>query len=116
MDLHIKTAENLQEENAYLREKIAKLRNENGRLEKENERLRRDRAVPPFPDPPLSLNDGFHRIEDGYTSADERIALIQENLAEVLKPEIIEDVVKKQNRPLVIYWGADASQIFPKVS
>ncbi len=38
-------------------------------------------------------------------SADEKIALIEEQLHEVLKPEIIEDVIKKQNRPLVIYWG-----------
>jgi len=38
-------------------------------------------------------------------SADEKIALIKENLQEVLKPEIIEDVIKKQNRPLIIYWG-----------
>ncbi|KAL2057205.1 hypothetical protein ABVK25_002258 [Lepraria finkii] len=38
-------------------------------------------------------------------SADEKIALIKEQLQEVLKPEIIEDVVKKQDRPLVVYWG-----------
>ena len=38
-------------------------------------------------------------------SADEKIALINEQLHEVLKPEIIDDVIKKQNRPLVIYWG-----------
>lgn len=42
-------------------------------------------------------------------SADEKIALIHENLQEVLKPEIIEDVIKKQNRPLVIYWGKHIS-------
>lgn len=38
-------------------------------------------------------------------SADESIALIHENLNEVLKPELIEDVIMKQNRPLVVYWG-----------
>ncbi|MCJ1253548.1 hypothetical protein MMC24_001360 [Lignoscripta atroalba] len=38
-------------------------------------------------------------------SAQEKIALIHENLQEVLKPEIIEDVIVRQNRPLVIYWG-----------
>ncbi|KAI9701821.1 MAG: hypothetical protein M1836_001165 [Candelina mexicana] len=38
-------------------------------------------------------------------SAQEKIALINENLQEVLKPEIIEDVIIKQNRPLKIYWG-----------
>jgi len=38
-------------------------------------------------------------------SAQEKIALIKENLQEVLKPEIIEDVIVKQNRPLIIYWG-----------
>jgi tyrosyl-tRNA synthetase len=39
-------------------------------------------------------------------SGQEKIALIKKNLAEVLKPEILEDVIIKQNRPLVIYWGA----------
>ncbi len=38
-------------------------------------------------------------------SADESIALIHENLQEVLRPDIIEDVIKNQKRPLVIYWG-----------
>ena len=38
-------------------------------------------------------------------SADEKISLIRENLQEVLKLDIIEDVIKKQNRPLSIYWG-----------
>ena len=38
-------------------------------------------------------------------SAQEKIALIHENLQEILKPEIIEDVIIKQTRPLVIYWG-----------
>lgn len=36
---------------------------------------------------------------------DERIALITKNLGEVLNLEIIEDVIKNQNRPLVVYWG-----------
>ena len=39
-------------------------------------------------------------------SADEKIALIKANLQEVLKPEIIEDVINKQDRPLAIYWGS----------
>ena len=38
-------------------------------------------------------------------SPQEKLALIKENLQEVLKPEILEDVIVKQNRPLVIYWG-----------
>ncbi|KAI4134243.1 MAG: hypothetical protein LQ347_001695 [Umbilicaria vellea] len=38
-------------------------------------------------------------------SAHEKLALIYENLQEVLKADIIEDVIIKQNRPLVIYWG-----------
>lgn len=38
-------------------------------------------------------------------TADEKIALINSNLQEVLKPEIITDVIKRQNRPLSIYWG-----------
>lgn len=35
----------------------------------------------------------------------ERIALINHNLQEVLNPEIIEDVMVKQNRNLEVYWG-----------
>lgn len=38
-------------------------------------------------------------------SHEERMALINKNLQEVLNPEIIEDVMVKQNRSLVIYWG-----------
>lgn len=38
-------------------------------------------------------------------SADQKIALLYENLQEVLKPEIIDDVIRRQNRPLIIYWG-----------
>ena len=38
-------------------------------------------------------------------SPQEKIALIKDQLQEVLKPEIIEDVIVKQNRPLKIYWG-----------
>lgn len=43
-------------------------------------------------------------MEESLT-ADEKIALIYENLQEVLKPEIIDDVIRRQNRPLIIYWG-----------
>ncbi|TKA65109.1 hypothetical protein B0A49_08704 [Cryomyces minteri] len=35
----------------------------------------------------------------------DKIALINKNLQEVLNPEIIEDVIVKQNRPLAVYWG-----------
>lgn len=35
----------------------------------------------------------------------QKIDLIKQNLQEVLKPEIIEDVIIRQNRPLEIYWG-----------
>lgn len=38
-------------------------------------------------------------------SADERIALIKSQLQEVIKPEIIEDVIRKGERAPVIYWG-----------
>ncbi len=40
-----------------------------------------------------------------HLSPQEKLALIKENLQEVLKPEILEDVIIKQNRPLIIYWG-----------
>ena len=42
-------------------------------------------------------------------SADERISLIRENLQEILKFDIIEDIVKRQNKPLSIYWGRSPS-------
>lgn len=45
-------------------------------------------------------------------SAGQKIALIHENLQEVLKPDIIEDVIRKQDRPLVIYWGNHSFNIF----
>ncbi|KXS96097.1 hypothetical protein AC578_7778 [Pseudocercospora eumusae] len=38
-------------------------------------------------------------------TADEKFALIKNNLQEVLNPEIIEEVLKKNERPLRIYWG-----------
>lgn len=37
-------------------------------------------------------------------SADERLALINENLAESLNPEIIEKIVREGGNPK-IYWG-----------
>jgi tyrosyl-tRNA synthetase len=39
------------------------------------------------------------------TSPEESIALIKANLAEVLNPEIIEEVILKEKRPLKVYWG-----------
>ncbi|EEP76194.1 tyrosyl-tRNA synthetase [Uncinocarpus reesii 1704] len=38
-------------------------------------------------------------------SPQEKLDLIKLNLQEVLKPEILEDVIVRQNRPLTIYWG-----------
>lgn len=35
----------------------------------------------------------------------ERLALIKENIHEILRPELIDDVVLHQSRPLQIYWG-----------
>ena len=35
----------------------------------------------------------------------QKIALINENLQEVLRSDIIENVIVKENRPLAIYWG-----------
>jgi hypothetical protein len=35
----------------------------------------------------------------------QKIALINENLQEVLRPDIIENAIVKEKRPLVIYWG-----------
>ncbi|RYP90600.1 hypothetical protein DL770_003267 [Monosporascus sp. CRB-9-2] len=38
-------------------------------------------------------------------SPEESIALIKANLQEVLNPEIIDDVILNQKRPLKVYWG-----------
>ena len=38
-------------------------------------------------------------------TAQEKLDLIYVNLQEVLKCELIEDIVLKQQRPLKIYWG-----------
>ncbi|CZT47222.1 probable tyrosyl-tRNA synthetase [Rhynchosporium secalis] len=38
-------------------------------------------------------------------SLEESIALIKANLAEVLNPEIIDNVILKEKRPLKVYWG-----------
>lgn len=35
----------------------------------------------------------------------QKIDLITDQLQEVLRPEILEDVIVKQSRPLVVYWG-----------
>ncbi|KAI9704551.1 MAG: hypothetical protein M1820_005464 [Bogoriella megaspora] len=40
-----------------------------------------------------------------HLTPQEKIALITSNLQETLNPEIVEDVIIKQNRPLIIYWG-----------
>ena len=47
-------------------------------------------------------------------SPEEQIALIKVNLQEVLKPEIIDDVILKQKRPLVIYFGTRATRAEPQ--
>ena len=38
-------------------------------------------------------------------SREDRLKLIHQNLQEVLKPDIIEQIVLKDDRPLKIYWG-----------
>ncbi|KAH9826652.1 putative tyrosyl-tRNA synthetase [Teratosphaeria destructans] len=39
------------------------------------------------------------------SSATEKFALIKKNLQEVLNPEIIEEILHKNERPLRVYWG-----------
>jgi hypothetical protein len=48
---------------------------------------------------------------EGELGGQEKIALITQNLQEVLKLEIIEDVILKQNRPLKIYWGKQTPKL-----
>jgi len=38
-------------------------------------------------------------------SPEERVALIKKNLQEILQPELIDEIVIKQQRELVMYWG-----------
>lgn len=38
-------------------------------------------------------------------SPEQKLALIKSNLQEVLHEEILEDIVLKQKRSLVLYWG-----------
>jgi hypothetical protein len=38
-------------------------------------------------------------------SVEEKISLIEQHLQEVLDKHIYEDVLRKENRPLCIYWG-----------
>ncbi|RMZ83113.1 hypothetical protein DV738_g1201, partial [Chaetothyriales sp. CBS 135597] len=38
-------------------------------------------------------------------SPEEKLALIKDQLAEVMRPDIIEKIVLEEKRPLVIYWG-----------
>ena len=42
---------------------------------------------------------------DKELTPDEKLALVKSQLQEVLREEILEDVILKQKRPLVIYWG-----------
>jgi tyrosyl-tRNA synthetase len=46
-------------------------------------------------------------------TADEKFQLITRGLQEVLKPEIIRDILTKEERPLVIYWGRFSFLRFP---
>lgn len=36
---------------------------------------------------------------------EQKVELITRGLQEVLKPEIINDIVVKEQRPLAVYWG-----------
>lgn len=109
---HFERAKNLEAENTHLQDKIAKLQDDRERLEKEVDRLMRDGPTPTSSAQNSSAKAGIHL----GASVDERISLIQENLQETLKEEIIHDVMKRQNRPLSIYWGVNAPQAFSKLS
>ena len=53
---------------------------------------------------------------DDQLSTQDKIALIKSHLQEILKPEIIEDVIVKQGRPLSIYWGNCISRSLERAS
>lgn len=46
-------------------------------------------------------------------SPQDKLDLVKLNLYEVLKEDLIEDVVVRQNRPLKIYWGKSPFQRYP---
>jgi len=62
----------------------------------------------------------FHTEEEmaSKLSPTESIALIKANLAEVLNPEIIDNVILNEKRPLKVYWGTapTVSNVFDKRS
>lgn len=45
---------------------------------------------------------------------DEKFALITENLAEVIRPQLIHDVLA-EGRPLKIYWGKNCAPSSPRL-
>ena len=54
------------------------------------------------------LNAVFHLTHvamANHLTREQKLVLIRENLQEVLKPEIIENIVLNEDRPLKIYWG-----------
>ena len=51
-------------------------------------------------------------MESAKLSVGDKLALITQNLQEVLNPEIIEDVLR-QDQPLCIYWGTIPFSHFP---
>lgn len=55
---------------------------------------------PPAPSSAASKTNGFASL-----TPDQTIDLITSNLQETLDKDIIEDVIRKQGRPLKVYWG-----------
>ena len=46
-----------------------------------------------------------HDRTQSELNREQQLALIKQNLQEVLKPELLEDIVLRQGRPLSLYWG-----------
>lgn len=51
------------------------------------------------------MNSSSAQTNGSEMTGEERIKLITTNLQEVLNPEIMEDIILKEKRPLTIYWG-----------
>lgn len=62
------------------------------------------KTVAPFPES-QSTDFRISPTMAEHLSREERLGLIHQNLQEVLKPDIIEQIVLKEDRPLKIYWG-----------
>lgn len=91
---------------AHSHNKIDELRTQSSALETQLSDLKKEIARQ---ESLAQTSDLPETVQTVDLSDHEKLALIYTNLQETLKPEIIEDVVIRQKRPLSIYWGKKVS-------